>query len=110
MQVVDITQIVPGSKVEFDLLCRADDRPVDLSVFTSAKLIFKNCAGVETEIVLAVPGLDPSAGVIPVALTALQTAGADAWWASADMELVEGADVRVIVLENRFEILNRVAP
>jgi hypothetical protein len=26
------------------------------------------------------------------------------------MELVEGADVRVIVLANRFEILNRAAP
>lgn len=108
----DRAQIIVGSKVVFTIfLTDQYDRPVSLTPYTSGKLVFKNCDGVRTEITLTVPGANPDRGELAVTITSAQSANADEKWASADVELVDSSsETTIVVLENKFEIIERVAP
>lgn len=108
----DKALIIPGSKVVMSIfLTDQYGRPISLTPYTSGKLIFKNCKAIETEITLTVPGANPDKGELSVTISSAQSANADEKWVSADVELVDGAsETTVVVLENKFEILPRVAP
>lgn len=108
----DKAQIVIGSKAEFSIfLVDEQGRPVSLSPWVSGKLVFCNCNNVRTEITLTIPGPNPDKGEIPVVITSVQTAEADEKWVSADVELVDGgAELTVVVLLNKFEIIERACP
>jgi hypothetical protein len=102
-------EIVPGSKADFTMVLTDDGKPLNLAAYQSGKLIFKNTAGVRTEIILAVPGINPGSGFIPVTVTAVQSAFADDCWINADLELVELATGQLVVkpFEDKFTIKKR---
>lgn len=104
-------KIVPGSKAVFDLVLRKLDKtPFNLAPYTSGKLIFVNTKGVRTEITLTVPGTNPGAGIIQVTISSVQAGNADAKWKDADLVLNDGTDDKVLVLNDKFEIVERNAP
>lgn len=105
-------QIVPGSSAEFDMVFQSNGLPFGLSLFTAGKLVFRNAAGVKTEITLAVPGTNPGSGVVRVTLTATQTASADTQWSNADVELsrADATNPLIVPLTGKFQILKRNIP
>lgn len=100
-------EIVPGSKSEFTLvLSDQDGSPLNLSLYSAGKLRFKNLAGILTEVLLTVPGLNPGSGIVPVIITAVQTALADAGWVNCDLVLTETLTSQAIIkpFEDKFVI------
>lgn len=107
----DRARIVIGSKAQFKVfLIDEQKRPVTLSPYTSGKLVFCNCAGVRTEIVLTVPGANPDRGELLVVIPAASSALADKKWKDADVELFDGVETTVIPLNDKFEIIARNCP
>lgn len=110
--VQDRAKIIVGSKAEFTIFLVDDlGRPVSLSPYASANLVFLNCKNVRTVVALTVPGANPDKGEIPVVVSSTATADADKKWNNADLELIEAGPVTTVVpLANKFEIVERFAP
>lgn len=104
-------RIVPGSIAEFDLVLKGvNGFPFNLAAYSVGKLVFRNTAGIRTEVPLTLPGPNPGAGIIRASLTSLQTLNADGAWASGDLELTSPAGLIILPLTNRFEIVKRNIP
>lgn len=108
----DRAQIIPGSDAEFKVfLVDENGHCVDLAPYNAGKIIFCNCDGVRSEVVLTVPGANPGKGQLDVLVPSTDTAIADDKWESADIELEKTAGgTTVVILENKFEIINRICP
>ena len=108
----DKARITKGSKVEFSIfLVDSDKRPLSLSQWASGNLIFCNCKGVKSTIALTIPGANPDKGEIAVVIPSTESIKADEKWQSADVELIDGSsETTIVVLENKFEIVDRVCP
>jgi hypothetical protein len=106
-------QIVAGSKIQFTLyLVDENGRPVSLTPYGQAKLVFLNSAGTRTVIDLPAPGDNPDKGCFEVTITSEESADADGLWASADLELVDAdtENTTIVLLTNKFKFVARNAP
>lgn len=111
-QIYGRIELLAASKNTFSLfLVDEFGRPLSLTPYTAASLVFLNCAGVRTVVALTVPGSNPDKGELPVVISTVQAADMDAKWKDADIELTSaGPETTIIPLEDAFEIKFRKAP
>ena len=112
MSNLDRAQIIPGSKAEFTVeLVDEEGKCFDISSYVSGNAVFCNCDGERIVVALSIPGASPTKGIIPITITAADTAKFDEKSVNFDIELVDGAsDTTIVVINNKLELLKRNCP